>query len=125
MESKEKIQFSTQLWVEPVGNIIVARVRGIPTEELIREAHERIMDLVRDVGHGLVLFDGLEMEPPPIEVPIFQWKLDQQTAPVRLKRAVVVPNTRLAYLARLAFSENDIRIFYNDISSAVAWLNEG
>lgn len=116
---------SDQLWIEPVGNIIIARVRGIPTEEIIRECHERILTLSRDVGHGHVLIDGLEMEPPPVEVPIYQWKLDQQNDTSHLRRAVVVPNTRLAYLARLAFGESDIRVFYNDMSAAIHWLTQG
>jgi hypothetical protein len=36
----------------------------------------------------------------------------------------VVPNSRLAYLARLAFGEGDYRVFYNDIVAAVRWLSE-
>ena len=34
-----------QLWVEPVGEIIVVRVRGIPSEALLRECQERAMAL--------------------------------------------------------------------------------
>jgi hypothetical protein len=29
---------SGQLWIEVVGELIIARVRGEPTEELLREA---------------------------------------------------------------------------------------
>lgn len=112
-----------QIWIEPVGNIIIARLRGTATKELISEIHERILNIARDVGHGRVLIDALEMDPPPVEIPIHQWKLEEQSQKLNLRRAVVVPNTRLAYLARLAFGEN-VRIFYNDMSAAISWLTE-
>ena len=110
------------LWIEPVGEVIIARMRGVPTESLLRECQERILSLVKDTEKGLILHDCLEMETPPVEVPVSQWKLDQQASRIHLRRAVVVPNTRLAYLARLAFGEGDVRVFYNDITSALAWL---
>jgi len=113
-----------QLWVEPVGNLIVARLRGEPTEALLRECQERVLLLVRDTGQGKVLCDALEMEPPPVEVTLTQRKLDENLGPVRLRRAIVVPNSRLAYLARLAFGEGDYRVFYNDIATAITWLSQ-
>lgn len=111
-----------QLWIEPIGGIIVARVRGVPTEEILREAHERIAKLVKETGFRSVLYDGLELEAPPIEVPISQWKLDKAMEPLNQRRAIVVPNTRLAYLARLAFDEESSRVFYNDLTAAIRWL---
>jgi hypothetical protein len=51
-----------------------------------------------------------------------QQELDQELGPTKLRRAIVVPNSRLAYLARLAFGEGEYRVFYNDIVSAVKWL---
>jgi hypothetical protein len=41
-----------------------------------------------------------------------------------VKIAIVVPNTAIAYLARLAFGEANHRVFYNDMSAAVLWLME-
>ncbi len=43
---------------------------------------------------------------------------------VQLKRAIVVPDTRIAYLARLAFADEygDARVFYGDMAQAFAWL---
>jgi hypothetical protein len=40
------------------------------------------------------------------------------------RRAIVVPNTKLAYLARLAFADEfgDNRVFYNDMAEAFEWL---
>jgi hypothetical protein len=111
-----------QLWVEIVGEIIVARVRGRPTIEIIRECHDRVLLLVTEAGRGKVLYDVLEMDPPGVEVPMAQWKLDEQLGSVKLRRAVLVPNSRLAFLARLAFGEGDYKVFYNDIVAAVRWL---
>jgi len=113
---------SPQLWIEPQANLVLMRVRGVPTEALIREAQERIARLVADTGYSRVLYDGLEMEPPPVEVPISQWQLDKEIQLEGLRRAIVVPNTRLAYLARLAFGDGDHRVFYNDLAAAIRWL---
>jgi hypothetical protein len=115
---------SGQLWVEPVGDLVIARVRGTPTEELLRECHERVLAIVCDTGGHKVLYDGLEMEPPSVDVPWFQRKLDETPGLPRFRRAIVVPNTRLAFLARLAFGDGDYRVFYNDMTSAIAWLSQ-
>jgi hypothetical protein len=112
-----------QLWVEPVGGVIIARVRGIPTEALLKEGQDRIFALAKETEKGRVLYDALEMEAPPIEVPLSQWKLDKEMEPIKLRRAIVVPNTRLAYLARIAFGDGDYRVFYNDLTTALTWLN--
>lgn len=114
----------SQLWVEPVNDIIIARVRGVPSKELLKECQERILTIVKDTGRNRILYDGLEMEPPPIDVPLSQWKLDSEIASLPLRRAVLVPNTKLAYLARIAFGETDCRVFYNDMTSAVQWLTQ-
>jgi hypothetical protein len=114
-----------QLWVEPVGNLIIARIRGQPTEDSLRECQDRVIQIARDRNDAIVhtvLYDALEMESPPVDVPLAQRQLDESLGALRLRRAIVVPNTRLAYLARLAFGEGDYRVFYNDIVAAVAWL---
>lgn len=117
----------SQLWVEPVGDLIIARVRGQPTEALLRECQERVLRIVQD-GDGAalrpVLYDALEMESPPLDVPLSQRRLDEAPEARRLRRAIVVPNTRLAYLARLAFGEGNYRVFYNDMIAAIAWLSQ-
>ena len=113
-----------QAWVELVGDLIIARVRGEPTAELLRETQNQVLFLVSDAGRGKVLYDTLEMEAPPVDVPWAQRELDEQLGPVRLRRAIVVPNSRLAYLARLAFGEGEYRVFYNDIIAAIKWLSE-
>jgi hypothetical protein len=113
-----------QLWIEPINDIIIARVRGVPTEALLKECQERIVSLVSETGRTRILYDGLEMDPPAVEVPISQWKLDSEISNLDLKRAVLVPNTRLAYLARIAFGETNSRVFYNDMTSAINWLSD-
>jgi hypothetical protein len=116
-----------QLWVEPVGSLIVARVRGLPTEALLRECQQRVVQIARDTNSAAVhrvLYDALEMESPPVDVPLEQRRLDEQLDGLKLRRAIVVPNTRLAYLARLAFGEGDYRVFYSDIMAAITWLSQ-
>src|SRR3569833_397925 len=113
-----------QGWVELVGELVVARVRGEPTEALLRDAQEKVLFLVRDAGRGKVLYDTLEMDPPPVDVPWAQRALDEQLGTIKLKRAIVVPNSRLAYLARIAFGEGDYRVFYNDMVAAIQRLSE-
>ena len=116
---------AAQLWVEPVGGLIVARVRGVPSEQLLRECQDRVLQLVRDTGQSRVLYDALELELPTVEPALIQQKLESELdASVRLRRGIVVPNTRVAFLARLAFGEGDYRVFYNDISAAIKWLEE-
>lgn len=113
-----------EAWVELVGDLVVARVRGEPTEQLLRDTQEKVLFLVRDAGRGKVLYDTLEMTPPPVDVPWAQRELDEKLGQIKLKRAIVVPNSRLAYLARLAFGEGDYRVFYNDMVAAIKWLTD-
>lgn len=112
-----------QVWVEIVGDIIVARMRGVVTAEVLRECQDRVVTLARDSERQRVLYDALEMDPPAVELTFEQRKLDAAVAGLRLRRAIVVPNSRLAYLARLAFGEGEYRVFYNDMVAAVTWLS--
>jgi hypothetical protein len=115
---------SNQLWIETVGDIIIARLRGVPSQQLLRECQDRVLLLVQDTGRNRVLYDALEMDPPVVDVALSQQKLDEELGGIQLRRAIVVPNSRLAYLARLAFGEGDYRVFYNDMTAAVAWLSK-
>lgn len=118
------LSMDDQLWVEPVGDIIIARVRGVPSEALLRECDDRVLLLLKETGRHLVLYDALEMIPPPVQVALYQQKLDERDHAQKLRRAIVVPNTRLAYLARLAFGEGQYRVFYSDMAAAIKWLTE-
>lgn len=120
---------NTQLWIEPLGAVIVARLRGELTESMLEETHERVVQLLLDTGYTRVLYDGLEMVPPNVELALVQEELDKKTRLLfhdrPLRKAILVPNTRLAYLARIAFGqfgEGEYRVFYNDLSQALHWL---
>ena len=115
---------NNQLWVEVVGDLILARIRGQPSEATLRECQRQVLALVADTGRARVLYDTLEMDAPTADVPWVQRELDDQLGAVKLRRAIVVPNSKLAYLARLAFGEGDYRVFYNDVIAAVKWLSE-
>jgi hypothetical protein len=124
-----EIMTNTQLWIEPLGNTIVARLRGTYSESLLNDLHERVVQLLQDTGYTRVLYDGLEMETPDVELALVQEQLDRQTQHLfsdrPLRKAIQVPNTRLAYLARIAFGqfgEGEYRVFYNDLVEALRWL---
>lgn len=105
--------------------MIVVKVKGEPSQELLRECHDKILPLVQRGGYTRILYDGSEMIAPGVEVPLSQWKLDRELGAVHLRRAILVPDAKLAYLARLAFAEGDYQVFYNDREQAIRWLKEG
>lgn len=122
---------NTPLWIEPLGNVIVARLRGHLDERMLNETHARVVQLLCDTGYTRVLYDGLEMESPNIELALVQENLDAQTRDIfgdrLLRKAILVPNTRLAYLARIAFGqfgEGEYRVFYSDLAQALRWLEQ-
>jgi hypothetical protein len=121
---------SGSLWVEPVGSVIVARLRGRATAEMLRECEQRVFELARDTEQVRVLYDAMELEPPDIELVLLQQRLDTDKQAslnaVSLRTAILVPNTRIAYLARIAFGhagEGNYRVFYNDYGAALKWLD--
>jgi hypothetical protein len=120
-----------RIWVEPVGAVIVARLRGLPTAELLRECERRVLELARDTQHVRVLYDALELEAPDMELVLLQQRLDtekkESLGGASLRTAILVPNTRIAYLARIAFGhagEASYRVFYNDLGAALKWLED-
>jgi hypothetical protein len=115
------ISGSGQVSVERIGDMIVARLHGEPTAELIRGCQDEVARLLAGERSGKVLYDALDMVPPPVDVPWAQRELDE-VARVQWRRAIVVPSTRLAFLARLAFGDGDYRVFYDDLAAAIRWL---
>jgi hypothetical protein len=120
-----------QLWVEPVGDLVVARLRGRCDEQILKECQDRVLGLVKDTHQVKVLYDALEMEDPTVDMALLQQKMDAEASerlgPIPLRRAILVPNTRIAFLARIAFGqfgEGAYRVFYNDMAQAVMWLSE-
>jgi len=112
------------LWIEPLGNVIMARLRGSPTDAQLRECQDRVIQLVKDTGSKKIVYDTLEMDSPPVDQVILQQKMQEEVASLGLRSALVVPNTRIAYLARIAFGDGDYRVFYNDLGAALAWLQQ-
>ena len=110
------------LWVELSGEIIIARLRGEPTVELLAECQARSSS------------SRARPDAPRCSTTCSRCIRRTSTchcrsgcstktwATVRLRRAIVVPTAKLAYLARLAFGEGDYRVFYNDIAAALKWL---
>ena len=118
-----------QVWVEPVGTVIVARVRGKPTAEMLRDCERRVLELARATQQVRVLYDALELEPPEMELVLLQKQLDSEKkdnlGSASLRTAILVSNTRVAYLARIAFGhagEAHYRVFYSDFAAAFHWL---
>jgi hypothetical protein len=111
------------LWIELVGGIIIARIRGVPTTALLAQCQERVVEMIARTGEALVLYDALEMIAPNATVAWSQRTLDE-TLPTRPRRAIVVRDTKVAYLARLAFADEfgENRVFYNDMAEAFEWL---
>ncbi len=110
------------VWVDLSGGIILARVRGEPTEALLRELQERVLALLQDTAHRRILYDVLEMEPPTVELTLVQQRLSEDIHKLGARVALLVPNSRVAYQGRLAFGAADHRVFYNDLVQAIAWL---
>lgn len=120
-----------QIWVEPVGTVIVARVRGKPTADMLRECEQRVLELARETQQVRVLYDALELEAPEMELVLLQRQLDSEKketlGSASLRTAILVANTRIAYLARIAFGhagEANYRVFYNDLAAALNWLED-
>jgi hypothetical protein len=114
-----------RLWVEPVGGIIVARIRGSATADVLRECQRRVLALQRETRCDRIMYDALELERPPIELVLTQQGFTDELMRDPVRIAIVVPNTAIAYLARLAFGEANHRVFYSDIAGALLWLSEG
>ena len=100
----------------------MARIRGEPDEQLLAECQRRVLALSRDTGCERVLYDALELDRPPIEIVLTQQAYGAALKQSGLKVAIVVPNTAIAFLSRLAFGELNHRVFYNDMAAALAWL---
>lgn len=114
-----------QLWIESVGGIIVARMRGELSDAMMLETHQRVLSLATQTGQTRIIYDALELLAPSIDLVVRQQELvESELASMTLRRALVVPNTRLAYLARLAFGDGEHRVFYNDLAAAFSWLQE-
>jgi hypothetical protein len=69
---------------------------------------------MQQTGSNAVLYDLTEMEPTSVHVLLYQRILNDHVRQLDLRRAIVVPNTQIAHLARLAFGVGDYKLFYDD-----------
>lgn len=113
---------TNELWGERVGEIIIARIKGQPTSDILTVRHERILQVQQESGCKKLLLDDLQMALPTYPQIKFQRKLNPDFSALDFKIAVLVPHSQMAFLARLKFNRENHRVFYNEIADAVAWL---
>jgi hypothetical protein len=114
-----------QLDVRVSDDLLVVEVQGEMNEAVLRECQQRVLELAHETGLRRVLYDARAMIAPEADLALMQQKLDDQLGGMKLRRAILVPGTRIAYLARIAFFEGENQVFYDDIDAARAWLREG
>jgi hypothetical protein len=115
----------SKLDVRVSGDLLLVELQGAMNEAVLRECQQRVLELAHETGLRRVLYDARAMIAPEADLALMQQKLDDQLGGMKLRRAIVVPGTRIAYLARIAFFEGENRVFYDDIDAARAWLREG
>ena len=108
-----------------IGDVIRARIRGDVTEEMLRQRHQQILHISRKTGCKKLLLDDREMNAFSYQLLVAQRAFTMELEALRFRIAVVVPDSRLAYLARLQFWERNQRVFYTDFVAALQWLHEG
>lgn len=106
------------------GDLLLVEQIGEMNETVLRECQRRVLALARETGLRRVLYDARCMVPPAAEMALMQQELDGGLDGMKLRRAIVVPGTRIAYLARIAFFAGEDRVFYDDIAAARAWLRQ-
>ncbi len=117
--------FLDKVWVELVGQIIIARIKGEPSKELLGLRHECILQIEKSTGCKKLLLDDLQMSPPTYAHIQKQRALNADLNALGFKIAVIVPNSQMAFLARLKFDHENHKVFYNDMVEAVTWLSGG
>lgn len=111
-----------QVWVELVGNIIIARISGEASPEMLKARHERILQIEQDTGCKKLLLDDLQMAPLAYSGVEAQRVLSRELETLGFKIAILVPNSKMAFIARQKFSGDNARVFYNNMVEALAWL---
>lgn len=86
------------------------------------DAQTQVLRLLADTQRSRVLYDALELAPPSSELTLAQQQKSNELYGKGTKTAILVPNTRTAFLARLAFGQGNYRVVYHDLAEAVAWL---
>lgn len=112
----------SKLTVSVSDGVLLVDQQGEIDEATLRQCQQRVLELARETGLRSVLYDARAMIAPPATLTLMQQELDDQLGGIKLRRAIVVPGTKIAYLARIAFGAGEDRVFYDDIEAARAWL---
>jgi hypothetical protein len=109
---------------EAVGSLVVVRLSQPVTTRVLEECQLCVLETLQQTGSKAVLYDLTEMSPTPVNVLLYQRLLDEHIRHLELRRAIVVPNTHIAHLARLAFGVGDYKLFYDDLEAAKRFLRD-
>lgn len=110
------------LHIEVMDGLIIVRIAGEPTFDFFGDCIARLKQVVKDTGIRKVVYDLRAMDAPYLDVILHGARTAIETRGRPLQRAVVVPNSKLAYMARIIFGEGNCRVFYQDIDAAIEWL---
>src|SRR5690349_949455 len=102
---------------EAVGSLAVIRLIRPISERVLEECQLCMLETLQHTGSKAVLYDLREMQPTSVNVLLYQRILNEHVRHLDLRRAIVVPNTHIAHLARLAFGVGDYKLFYDDIDA--------
>ena len=80
---------------------------------------------MRSSGYTSILYDLRDLDFPLAKVLLSRETIEREAHGLRLRRAIVVSNMAVGYLARLAFSADDCRVFFGDCEAAVGYLSKG
>ena len=109
---------------EAVGSLVVVRLMQPVNERVLEECQLCVLEKMQQTGSKAVLYDLREMQPTSVNVLLYQRILNEHVRHLDLRRAIVVPNTQLAHLARLAFGVGDYKLFYDDFDGAKRFLRD-
>jgi len=109
---------------EAVGSLVVVRLTQPVSERVLEECQLCVLEAMQQTGSKAVLYDLTEMQPVAVNVLLYQRLLNEHVRHLDLRRAIVVPNTQIAHLARLAFGVGDYRLFYDDLEGAKRFLRD-
>lgn len=111
------------------GSIIVARVRGTCTHETVARCQQYVIEMAKGCDKVRILYDTLDMDIPDVNLVLLQQRVEVDTkirlGAIPMRRAILVSNTRLAYLARVTFGqfgEGQYQVFYDKKDEAIKWL---
>ena len=109
---------------EAVGSLVVVRLTHATDERVLEECQLCMLETMRQTGSKAILYDLTQMQPSPVNVLLYQRLLNEHVRHLDLRRAIVVPNTEVAHLARLAFGVGDYKLFYDDLDAAKRFLRD-